>query len=186
MGVEMKCIALIVLCCTVMPVAAETGRWQVDYGASHLGFTAEQAGAKFKGEFKSFDADVRFDPNALGDSSATVSVATGSVATANDERDGILRGTGWFESEKFPHATFSAHNFAKTDTGFVAKGELEIRTVRVPVTFQFTLTQSGSRVELTGTAKLDRLALGLGLGDWADTKWIGKDVDVTVTLVGSR
>jgi polyisoprenoid-binding protein YceI len=186
MGIEMKSVVLIVLCCIAMPIAAEPGRWHVDYGASHLGFTAEQAGAKFNGEFKSFEADVRFDPNALGESSATVSIATGSVATENGERDGILRGTGWFESETFPKATFSAHEFAKTDTGYVAKGELEIRSVRVPVAFQFTLKESAGHIELTGTAKLDRLALGLGLGDWADTKWIGKDVDVTVTLVGSR
>jgi polyisoprenoid-binding protein YceI len=169
-----------------MPIAAEPARWNVDYGASHLGFTAEQAGAKFNGEFKSFEADVRFDPNALGDSSATVSIATGSVATANGERDGILRGTGWFESETSPHATFTAHEFVKTDTGFLAKGELQIRSARVPVSFQFALKESGGRIELTGATKLDRLALGLGLGDWADTKWIGKDVDVTVTLVGSR
>jgi polyisoprenoid-binding protein YceI len=182
----MKRVALIVLCCVALPIAAEPARWQVDYAASHLGFTAEQAGAQFNGEFKSFDADVRFDPNALGDSSAKVSVATSSVATANAERDGILRGTGWFESEANPNATFTAHEFVKTATGFSAKGELEIRTVRIPITFQFTLTESGGRVELKGTAKLDRLALGLGLGDWADTKWIGKDVDVTVTLVGTR
>jgi len=182
----MKYAALIVLCCVALPTAAEPARWQIDYAASHLGFTAEQAGAKFDGEFKSFDADVRFDPNALGDSSAKVQVKTTSVATSNDERDGILRGTGWFESEKYPQATFSAHEFTKSGEGFSAKGELEMRTVRVPVTFQFTLTQTGGRVELKGTAKLDRLALGLGLGDWADTKWIGKDVDVTVTLVGTR
>jgi polyisoprenoid-binding protein YceI len=182
----MKRIALIVLSCLVMPVAAEPARWHIDYAASRLGFTAEQAGAKFDGEFKSFDADVRFDPNALADSSATVRVATDSVATANEERDGILRGTEWFETGAYPNATFSAHEFAKTDAGFSAKGDLEIRTTRMPITFQFTLTESGGRVELTGTAKLDRLTLGLGLGDWADTKWIGKDVDVTVTLVGSR
>jgi polyisoprenoid-binding protein YceI len=186
MGVKMKCLWLLVSCLTAIPAAAEPGRWQIDYAASRLGFTAEQAGAKFAGEFKSFDADVHFDPSAIAGSSATVNVETGSVATANGERDGILRGTGWFEVEAFPRATFTAHEFVKTDTGFAARGELLIRQTRVPVTFAFSLKESADHVELTGTAQLDRLALGLGLGDWADTKWIGKDVTVNVTLVGTR
>jgi len=179
-------VLLLALCLITFPVAAEVGRWQIDYGASRLGFTAEQAGAKFQGEFKSFDADVHFDPNALGESSATVYVETGSVATSNDERDGILRGAGWFESEAFPRATFTAHEFTKTDTGFAARGELQMRASTVPITFQFTFKETGGNVELNGTAELDRIALGLGLGDWSDTKWIGQSVTVAVTLVGSR
>jgi polyisoprenoid-binding protein YceI len=169
-----------------MHAAAEPGRWTIDYAASRIGFTAEQAQAPFEGAFKTFEADVRFDPNALAASTADVSIDTGSVATADKERDGILKGAGWFEVEQYPQAKFTAKEFAKTKDGFEARGELTLRTMSVPVTFRFTETESGGRVELHGEADLDRFAFNLGLGDWADTKWIGKTVHVAVTLVGTR
>ena len=80
----------------------------IDYAASRIAFTAEQAEAPFDGSFKTFEADVRFDPNALAESHADVQIDTASVATSDKERDGILRGAGWFESEQFPRAHFAA------------------------------------------------------------------------------
>lgn len=169
-----------------LPAAAEPGRWTIDYGASRIAFTAEQAEAPFEGAFKTFEADVRFDPNALSDSTAEVSIDTGSVATADKERDGILKGAGWFESEQYPSANFTAKEFVKTKDGYEARGALTLRTTNVPVTLRFTETESSGKVELRGEADLDRFAFNLGLGDWADTKWIGKNVRVVVTLVGTR
>ena len=186
MAVQVKRIAVLLLYCLAVPAAAEVGRWEIDYGASRLEFTAQQAGAGFQGRFKSFEADVHFDPAALAQSTATVSIDTGSVDTSNKERDGILRGIGWFEAQANPRAEFSAREFVKTDAGFTAQGELKVRATSVPVTFMFTLQQRDGRIELEGTASLDRIALGLGLGDWADTQWIGQQVDVVVTLIGRR
>ena len=176
--------ALALLYCAT--VAAEPARWTIDYAASRIGFTAEQAEAPFEGAFKTFEADVRFDPNALAESRADVQIDTASVATSDKERDGILRGAGWFESEQFPKARFTAKEFVKTPTGFDAHGEVTIRSASVPVTLHFTLKDAGGHVELHGDADLDRFAFQLGLGDWADTKWIGKAVHVAVTLVGTR
>ena len=73
-------------------VAAEPGRWTIDYASSRIAFTAEQAEAPFDGSFKTFEADVRFDPAALADSRADVQIDTASVATSDKERDGILQG----------------------------------------------------------------------------------------------
>jgi polyisoprenoid-binding protein YceI len=184
--VAVKFFAVLLCFGFAVPAAAEIGRWQIDYGASRLDFTAEQAGAEFRGAFQSFDADVRFDPAALAQSSALVFVDTASLNTSDQERDGILRGAGWFEVEAFPRAQFAARDFTATDTGFAARGELTIRGASVPVTFEFSLVERDGRIELTGTADLDRFALGLGLGDWADTQWIGQKVQVNVTLIGHR
>ena len=35
---------------------------------------------------------------------------------------------------------------------------------------------------MKGTASLERLAFGLGQGDWASTEWIGDDVEVRFEL----
>lgn len=182
----MNRLAFVLALIVSLPVAAEPGRWNIDYGASRIVFTAEQAEAPFEGAFKTFEANVQFDADALAGSSAEVSIDTGSVATADKERDGILKGPGWFESEQYPRAKFTAKEFVKTKDGYEARGELTIRTVSVPVTFRFTETETAGKIELHGEADLDRFAFNLGLGDWADTKWIGKSVHVAVTLVGTR
>ena len=181
-----KFVVLLGACFAASAVAAEPARWTIDYAASKLAFTAEQAEAQFDGSFGRFDADVRFDPAALADSRADVSIDTGSVATANKDRDGILRGAGWFESSSFPNARFTVKEFVRTNDGFEARGQLTIRTVTVPVKFVFTVAQTGNRMELHGSADLDRLAFGLGTGEWADPKAIGTKVHVDATLVGTR
>ena len=182
----MKAALFVVALLACAFAAAEPGRWTIDYAASRIAFTAEQAEAPFEGGFKTFEADVRFDPAALADSRADVQIDTGSVATSDKERDGILRGAGWFESEQFPRAHFTAKQFAKANDGYEARGELTIRAVTLPVVLHFTVKDAGGKLELHGEADLDRLAFQLGLGDWADPKWIGKTVHVAVTLVGSR
>src|SRR5262249_2336212 len=91
-----RVVSVLLWCVSASVFAAEPARWTIDYSASKLGFTAEQAEAPFDGSFGKFDADVRFDPTALTDSRAEVTIDTASVATANKDRDGILRGTGWF------------------------------------------------------------------------------------------
>ena len=177
-----RLIALVLTFCCAGAVAAEPAPWAIDYPASRLEFEAEQAGAEFRGAFDRFEADVRFDSNDLASSRARVRVRTTSVATEDDERDGILRGAGWFESDAFPEAIFEASTFEPTADGFRASGTLTIRTTTVPVTFEFVLTEAGLR----GSAELDRLALGLGLGEWADPSWIGHPVRVDVVLVRMR
>jgi polyisoprenoid-binding protein YceI len=185
-SIMVRALGVLLALTGAIAVAAEPNRWTIDYAASRIGFTAEQAQAKFDGAFKKFDADVRFDPNALGDSRAEVVIDTASVATSDKERDGILNGEGWFETKAYPQARFSAKTFVRAGDGFEARGELRIRNKTAPVVFHFTLAESGGRTELHGTADLDRFAFDLGLGDWADTKWIGQHVQIAVMLVATR
>jgi hypothetical protein len=50
------------------------------------------------------------------------------------------------------------------------------------VQLTFTVTADGDSRVLNGTAQLDRLALGVGTGEWEDTDWVGKDVTVQVHI----
>jgi polyisoprenoid-binding protein YceI len=156
--------------------------WPIDYAKSRIGFVAEQAGAKFPGRFEHFEADVHFDPKTLAESYAVVRVATASVMTEDGERDSILRGEGWFESDKHADARFEARGFEATANGYRAKGTLTVGDKSTPVQFDFHVTDAG----LVGGCDLDRLSLGLGLGDWADEKMIGRQVHVDVVVVKSR
>jgi polyisoprenoid-binding protein YceI len=164
--------------------ANDAPQWNVDYTKSRMTFTAEQAGAAFEGTFRKFTADVRFAGDALATSHARVTVETASVDSQNEERDGYLRGAGWFESDAFPNVVWESRSFESIgENRYRALGKMTVRDETFDVPVEFSVKEQGNEVTLDGTAKLDRLALGLGLGDWANTEWIGKDVLLEVRLV---
>ncbi len=166
-----------------MPSAtvAEPGLWSVDHGQSWIRFRAVQAGARFSGEIQEFDAQIRFDPDDLGGSSANVRISAASIDTADRERDDVLRTDEWFHVSRFPVVTFTATDFARGENNsFETVGQLGVKGLSVNTPFRFTVTRTGDRLILDGTATLDRLRLKLGVGEWADTAWIGQNVEVLV------
>jgi polyisoprenoid-binding protein YceI len=176
-------LAVSLLFAAVLASANDAPQWNIDYTKSRMTFTAEQAGAAFAGTFTKFTADVRFAGDALATSHARVTVETASVDSQNEERDGYLRGEGWFESDAFANVVWESESFeALGDDRYRALGKMTVRDETYDVPVEFSVKEQGSDVILDGTAKLDRLALGLGLGDWANTEWIGKDVLLEVRL----
>jgi polyisoprenoid-binding protein YceI len=160
--------------------AALAGPLQADGAAGTLEFSATQAGAKFTGAFRRFHVKLDFDPAKPASGSLDVTVETASIDTRDGERDGILKSPDFFWVEKYPEASFHATRFERAGAGWRATGELTIRGVKKPVPVDFTLAPAGASMK--GVAKLERLAFGLGQGDWASTEWIGDDVEVRFDL----
>jgi polyisoprenoid-binding protein YceI len=158
--------------------------WDVDYDASRLGFSAVQAGARFSGRFGRFEAEIRFDPADLAASEARVTIPLASVDSQNGDRDGEVVGAAWFDVANHPTATFLATDFQAVDGGYVTTGDLTIKGRTHAVPFRFTVTPAADgRVTLDGSATLDRLALSLGTGEWTDTSWVGRAIEVEVHVV---
>ena len=158
-------------------------RWNIDYDASFIRFTGDQAGAQFQGVWPSWKADIRFSGRNLAASSAIVAIDTSQADTQDAERDDTLIGPEWFDADNFPQAQYLASSFSRQEDGaYAAQGELIIKGVATPVTLNFSVQANGDRRVLTGEAQLDRIALGLGLGEWLDTSWVGKDVQVDVRV----
>ena len=162
--------------------AGELSAWAVDYTASRISFTAEQAGAAFTGVWTDWQADVRLSRAELERSSVEVTVRTAAVSTEDAERDASLAEADWFDSTSFPTATFQADEFARTEAGYTATGSLLIKDVPSPVTLSFTVREENGARVVEGSARLDRLALGVGTGEWLDTTWVGQFVDLQFTL----
>ncbi len=161
--------------------------WQVVADESRLTFTAIQQGAKFEGRFTDFSAEAQLDPDATHGGHISAVIATGSVDTANTERDDYLRGSDWFDVRRWPHAQFETTSIEKQPDGsYIAHARLTLRDQTRPVTMHFTLTpddQDPSRWRLAGIVPLRRLNFGVGQGIWTDTTWVGDEVIVKVELV---
>ena len=175
-GAASAATLLILVAAEAAPTGATT-RYELEPAGSSLTFTAIQQGAKFESRFDRFTAEVRFDPATPEAGSITSRIDLGSVDTGNPERDEVLKGADWF------------------NLGTVARGGLHRRAhrpgrrrlpgqwhpdapgchgPRQPPLPLDTRRPPGQAARLVGSATLERLAFGVGQGDWRDTDLRGQ------------
>jgi polyisoprenoid-binding protein YceI len=164
-------------------VADAASSYAADPQQSRLEFVGVQAGADFKGTFHKFTAAVEFSPDALPAAHLDVQIDTNSVDSMDKDRDGTIRSSDILDVAHFPAAHYVTRSITKTATGFTASGALTLRGVTkdVPISFQFTPSAAGAKLE--GTAQLKRLDFGAGQGDWKSTEWVGDTVKISFSLI---
>lgn len=150
---------------------------------STLVFATQYDGETFTGTFPAFATKFSFDPANLAGAALDVSIPLAGAKTGNDDRDTTLRGSDFFDVAKFARARYTATKFRSLGgNAFAADGVLELRGVRKPVTLSFTWTPGKAPV-LAGKATVQRLAFGVGGGDWADTALIPDAVAISTRVV---
>jgi len=156
--------------------------WKVAPGSS-LNFQTSWSGDAVQGRFDAWKADILFSPDALDRSRVTVTIDMTSAKTGDAQRDGSLPSADWFDAAGHPKAVFTASRFEKTGADrYVAHGTLEMRGVKKPVDLPFRLRIVGDKAQMTGETSLDRLAFGVGQGDFAATDQVPAKVTVRVQL----
>lgn len=182
----MKRLFAVLLACAFASGAAAS-EWTIDHGNSRLGFVGTQSGAKFTGEFKDFEAIMRFDPDALETALFDVTIDVTSFDSNSGDRDSTVAGKDWFWFKKFPKAKFVAKSFRRTgDNAYVADGELTIRNKTNPVALAFTWQIDDDTATMDGSADLLRSRFDVGTGEWASGKTVGLEVEVQVDLTLTR
>lgn len=170
------------LALAIVPAAAHADVLQAGPADGRLEFVALQAGAKVTGEFRRFHAALDLDPGRPDEGRLDVTVEVASLDTRDPERDEILRGPDFFQVDGHPQAVFHAGRLERAGDGWRAPGDLTIRGVTQPVPVTFTIAPGSGFTVMKGSARLRRLAFGLGRGEWADTTWVGDEVDVRFEL----
>ena len=163
----------------LMPCRAQGADWTMDPAGSKLAFIATFEKAAAPGEFKEFDARLRFDPDKLAGSRLDVTVRVTSadmnVADVNKE----IRGKDWFDYAAFPQAEFRSTELRRIEGNrYVARGILLLKGVKQPVEVPFSWTASADGAVMEGELTVKRRAFGIGTGEWAATDVIGADVKV--------
>ncbi|MFZ4550283.1 MAG: YceI family protein [Aquabacterium sp.] len=149
---------------------------------SEVTFVAKQLGVPLQGRFKVFAAQTSFDPKALAQSQIAFQLDLGSVAL-NADADTELRKPDWFNTVKFPKATFQSSAIKAVGAGkFEVAGKLVIKGVSRDVVIPVQLTQAQGVSLATGGFALKRLDFKVGEGDWADTSIVANDVQVQFKL----
>jgi polyisoprenoid-binding protein YceI len=166
---------------------AFAAHWNVDYARSKLGFSVQWSGEPFSARFKSWKAEIDFDPADVAHARADVVIDLASEASDEADFDGGLKGAQGFAVAQFPSAHFSTTGFThKSGNAYVATGKLVLHGMTRPVVLPFTLEIAGNTAHMIGTATIIRTDFGVGQGMWAGTDPVAHAVTVTIDLTATK
>jgi polyisoprenoid-binding protein YceI len=183
----MKRILVPTLLFALASTPAFAAHWNVNYAKSKLGFRVEWSGQPFDAKFKSWKADIDFDPADLAHAHAVVTIDLASEASDSSDNDDGIQGAQGFQVSQFPTAKFETTSIAHSSGNqYVASGNLTIKGIRKPVTLNFQLTLNADKAHMTGTADVMRGDWGLGQGEWASEKPVSRHVGIFVDLTATK
>ena len=150
---------------TLTPIPV--GTWNVDPTHSTVGFIARHLViSKVRGSFRSFTGTVTIAENPLA-SSVTAEVDMSSVDTADENRDGHLKGPDFFDVENHPVMSFVSTDIDVSGDDYRLNGELTIKGVTRPVSFDLEVSGvspdpwGGTRVGFNAITEINRKDFGL-------------------------
>ena len=150
---------------------------------SEIAFVSKQMGVPVDGHFKKFDAQIAFDPAKPEAGKIAFSIDMGSATLGAPEPDAELPKAAWFNTLKFPQATFQSGSVKKLAPGkYEVAGKLSIKGHAQDVVVPVTLSQSGASTTASGAFAIKRLAFKIGENEWADTSMVADDVQVKFKL----
>jgi polyisoprenoid-binding protein YceI len=162
--------------------------WTIDQAASRLSFRAVAAGQPLDGVFKSWDAQIAFDPKNLAASRAVISVNTASAITGQPTRDQLLPTVAWLWTRRFPKAQLVTRAILQTGQNrYVARAALTIRGVSRPVSVPFTVIIGHNDAgRMQATVAIDRTWFGIGQADGRPIAAAGPTVVLTMHLTAKK
>jgi polyisoprenoid-binding protein YceI len=146
----MRSIHLLLALLVLPAVAVAQTVWTIDKPHTRIGFSvAHMVVSETEGNFTDFDGKVTSKAADFNGANVEFTARTASVYTGDEKRDMHLRGDEFFDAEKFPEMKFKG-DLVKEGTRYILKGNLTLRDVTQPVTFQVVY---GGTVKAFGTEK---------------------------------
>jgi len=150
---------------------------------SEVGFVFKQMGVPVQGHFKKFDAQISFDAAKPATNKVNFTVDIASATIGAPESDAELPKAEWFNTAKFPQATFASSSFKALGGGkYEVTGKLSVKGQSRDVVVPLAMTQAGAVTTATGVFPIKRLGFKIGEGEWADTSMVADDVQVKFKL----
>jgi polyisoprenoid-binding protein YceI len=134
----------------------ESYHTQVAFSISHFGFT------NYSGLFSGATGSLQLDPAKLGTSKLDISIPVDSVTTTVSKLTDELKGDQWFDTAKFPKATFVSTQVVPTADGATVTGNFTLHGITKPVVLHVRFIGAGVNpidkaytvgFEATGTIK---------------------------------
>lgn len=168
------------------PAAVKTGAYKVESYHTQVGFSISHFGfTDYYGLFSGATGTLQLDTANPGNSKLAVTIPVQSVLTTVPQLTEILKGDQWFDTAKYPTATFASTQVVKTGADAATiEGDLTLHGVTRPVTLKAHLVGSGvnplDKAFTTGFAATGTIKRS----DFGITQFLpllGDDVQLTIT-----
>lgn len=143
--------------------------WYIDPSHSQVNFSVKHMMVStVRGRLGKLSGKLELDPKAPEKADFEIAVDVAGIDTGEPKRDGHLRSGDFFEAEKYPQIVFKSNAiFKRGESRYTASGDLTIKDVTRPVSFEIELdgvgvdAQGGKHLGATATTTIDRTAFGL-------------------------
>jgi polyisoprenoid-binding protein YceI len=171
----------------------KAGTWVLDASHSEVGFSVRHMMiSKVRGHFNIKEATLVAPENPL-EATLQAKVDAASLDTKDEGRDGHLRSADFFDVETYPTIEFASTGVRLEGGDFLVDGDLTIKDVTRPVTFEVEFggfgTDPWGNYKAGATAKtvINREDFGLTWNAALETGGVlvGKDVTIELDLQGS-
>ncbi|MEV8325305.1 YceI family protein [Kitasatospora sp. NPDC056731] len=169
------------------PATLAVGTYTIDAGRSTIAFTTRHffgLGA-VRGTFDltSGQVHVAAEPT---QSSATAVIDADSFSTDSGTRDRVVRSPKYLGTAAHPHMAFASNAVQSTDTGYVLRGELTVKTTTQPI--ELTVEQpefTADGIRFRATTRIDRYAFGITVDKGMTARHLTLSLDIlAVPAVG--
>ncbi|MCK6621072.1 MAG: YceI family protein [Calditrichaceae bacterium] len=164
-------------------------KYNVDKSHSNVGFAVDHMViTTVYGKFNEYEIDLTLDLANAANSSVTARIHVPSIDTNEPKRDNHLRSGDFFDAENHPEVLFVSKKVEKTDTGYIAHGDLTIRGVTKQIALPFivkgpvTDSWGNNRVGVEAKLTINRQEFGVKWNKVLDTGGLvaGNDVDIEI------
>ena len=179
-------LAWAALACATQFAAASAAHAQqrIDLPKSEVAFVVKQMGVPVEGRFRKFDAQLNFDPKKPEAGKVALTLDLGSATMGNVEADAELLKATWFNTAKFPQASFQSLSIKRAGGPgrFDIAGKLLIKGSSQDIVVPVTMTQAAGTTTASGSFVIKRLEFKIGEGEWTDTSMVANEVQVKFKL----
>jgi polyisoprenoid-binding protein YceI len=142
----------------------------IDPAKSTISAVFTQIGVPVEAPFTKFIGRVDHDPAKPADAKAVLDIDTASFDIGDDDYNAEVRKPEWFDTAKFPKATFTASGLKPAANGsFEATGKLSLKGRTVELKAPVTVKADAGGASYSGSLSISRKAFGIGDPAWEDT-----------------
>lgn len=152
---------------------------QTDAARSNLKFVSKQMGVPVDGQFRKFAAQVKFDPAAPAQASATLDIDLASIDAGSKDANDEVAGKAWFNVKAHPTARFVSSSVKPLGGDrYEVAGRMTIKGRSQDVSAPFTFKPNGNSASFDGGFVLKRADFGIGEGPWADFGTVANEIQI--------
>jgi len=181
-------LVILLLAITTQLVPAQAATWDPDQSHSEVDFSIlHMSLSNVHGRFGNIAGTLFLDQADVTKSSVKITVDVNSVDSGLGARDSILKSESFFNTDKYPTATFVSTKVEKSSNGLDVTGNLTLHGVTKPVvlhvegpTGPVTGMDHKPHAGFSAETAIDRLAFGIGNG--FPNSIVGDSVKLSIDL----